>query len=286
VFQTPTTAPRRVVTGFLKPLLAAFIAAASLAAMATPVSAAAIYLDEGVRFAPAQVTISGPPSAHYDTVTDWGGPVLFTANFGSSASANTFTFLGFSVDIFDAININVNSPTTLDLAYHDGPLVDNGEHGAVQAAALVLLSTIKMNQISALVNFGTSLWDADSVTDPTHQNMSNTLINRLGGIQGAIWKIENPNFTIVGATSPYGGAGNAIAVTNYINAYSSVPFLNTLSRGQINVVFSDSANPVHPAFAFVPAAPVPESQIWLMMIIGFGSVGVVLRRRRRNIIFA
>jgi hypothetical protein len=156
--------------------------------------------------------------------------------------------------------------------------VDNGEHGATQAAAFVSLSTTQKNQISALVNFGTNLWNADTATDPTHLNMSNTLINQLGGIQGAIWKIENPTFTIVGNTSPYGGAGNATAVTNYISTYSSVPFLSTLSTGHINVVFSDSTNPVHQAFAF--ATNVPEPSTWVMMIAGFGGIGAMLRRRR------
>lgn len=279
-------AQRRDATCRLKALLAAGVAAASVAVIAVPASAASIYLDEAEMFTPAQATISGPPAAHYDTVTAWNGPVLFTANFGTSASADTFNFLGFSVDIFDEINVGINSPATLNLPYHEGLLVDNGEHGAVQAAAFVSLSTTQKNQISALVNFGTNLWNADALTDTNHLGMSNTLINQLGGIQGAIWKIENPNFTIVGATSPYGGAGNALAVTSLINTYSSTPFLNTLSTGNIDVVFSDSANPRYQAFAFVPTVSVPEPATWLMMIFGFGSVGAVLRRRRQNTAFA
>jgi hypothetical protein len=270
----------------LKALSVAAVGAAAMA-LATPASATAIYLDKGEMFTPAQATISAPASAHYSTVTAWDGPVLFTANFGTAASANTFNFLGFCVDIFDEININVTNPatpTTLNLPYHDGALVDNGEHGSAQAAAFVSLSTTQKNQISALVNFGTNLWNTDALTDPTHQNMSNTLINQLGGIQGAIWQIENPTFTIVGNTSPYGGAGNATAVTNYINTYSSVPFLNTLSTGHINVVFSDSTNPVHQAFAF--ATNVPEPSTWAMMIAGFGGIGAMLRRRRNRAAFA
>jgi hypothetical protein len=263
-------------------LQAMSVAAVGVAAMAlaTSASATAIYLDKGEMFSPAQATISAPVAAHYSTVTAWDGPILFTANYGTSASANTFTFLGFCVDIFDEINIGVTSPatqTTLNLPYHDGPLVDNGEHGALQAAAFVSLSTTQKNQISALVNYGTSLWNTDTLTDPTHQNMPNTLINQLGGIQGAIWKIENPTFTIIGNTSPYGGAGNAAAVTSYINTYSSTPFLNTLSTGYIDVVFSDSTNPMYQAFAFA----VPEPSTWAMMIAGFGGVGAVMRRRRQ-----
>lgn len=261
----------------LKGLLAAGIAAAALVSTATPASATSIFLDKGEMFTPAQATISAPAADHYSTVTAWDGPVLFTANFGTSASANTFNFLGFCVDVFDDINVGVNSPSTLNLAYHDGPLVNNGEHGATQAAAFVTLSTAELNDVSALVNFGTNLWNADTLTDPTHQHMSNTLINQLGGVQGAIWKIENPNFTIVGNTSPYGGAGNAAAVTGLINTYSSAPFLNTLSTGHIDVVF-DSNLPAHQAFAF--ASNVPEPGAWALMIVGFGGIGAAMRRRR------
>ena len=98
-------------------------------------------------------------------------------------------------------------------------------------------------------------------------------------MQGAIWKIENPGFTIVGNTSPYGGAGNAAAVTGFINTYSSTPFLNTLSTGHIDVVF-DSNLPAHQAFAF--ASNVPEPGAWALMIIGFGGIGAAMRRRRNT----
>ena len=284
MFQADTKAQNRRSVGRLTTLLAAGVGAASLALIASPASATSYYLDKAEMFTPAQATISAPAADHYSTVTAWDGPVLFTANFGTSASTHTFTFLGFCVDVFDEISVGVNSPTTLNLAYHDGALADNGEHTVAQQAAFVSLSTAQKNQISALVNFGTNLWNADSVTDLSHTGMSNTLINQLGGIQGAIWKIENPTFTIVGATSPYGGAGNALAVTSLINTYSSVPFLNTLTTGHIDVVFSDSTNPVHQAFAF--ATNVPEPSTWAMMIAGFGAIGAMLRRRRKPAVFA
>jgi hypothetical protein len=263
----------------LKGLLAAGIAAAAVASAATPANATAIFLDKGEMYTPAQATISAPAAAHFSTVTAWDGPVLFTANVGTSASSNTFNFLGFCVDVYDEISIGVTAPatpTTLNLAYHDGALVDNGEHGATQAADLVTFTQTQKNEISALVNFGTNLWNTDALTDPTHQ-LSNTLIDELGGVQGAIWKIENPTFSVVGATSPYGGAGNAAAVTGYINTYSSTAFLNTLATGHIDVVF-DSNLPAHQAFAF--ATTVPEPDAWALMIIGFGGIGAAMRRRR------
>jgi hypothetical protein len=284
VFHTDTQSfGRLAATRRLKSLLAGGVAAAALVAMASPAGAVAIFLDKGEMFTPAKATISAPAIDNYPTITAWDGPVLFTANYGTTASANTFNFLGFCVDVFDSISIGVNTPSTLNLAYHDGPLVDNGEHGATQAAAFRTLTTTDKNQISALVNYGTNLWNTDTLTDPTHTHMSNTLINQLGGVQGAIWKIENPTFTIVGATSPYGGTGNAAAVTSYINTYSSAAFLSTLTTGHMDVVF-DSNLPLHQAFAF--ATTVPEPSTWAMMILGLGAVGVALRRRRAQAAFA
>ena len=66
-------AQRRDATCRLKALLAAGVAAASVAVIAAPASAASIYLDKAEMFTPAQATISGPPAAHYDTVTAWNG---------------------------------------------------------------------------------------------------------------------------------------------------------------------------------------------------------------------
>ena len=262
--------------------------------MASPASAANYFLDKAEMFTPAQAKISGP---HYTTVTAWDGPVLFTANMGTTANTHAeFTFLGFCVDVFDSISIGVNSPTTLNLGYHDGSLVNNGEHTSAEAADFHTLTQTEVNEISALVNFGTQLWNTDTLTDPTHLHMSNTLIDELAGVQGAIWKIENPGtpaswghpavaaFSVVGATSPYGGTNNANIVTNYINHYSDPAFLSTLSAGHIDVVFSNSLNPTYQAFAF--ASYVPEPATWAMMILGLGGVGAAMRRRRAQAAFA
>jgi hypothetical protein len=271
-------------TSRLKAMAIAGAAAVALVVMASPASATTYFLDKGEMFTPGKATISAPAADHFTTVTAWDGPVLFTANYGTTANTHAeFNFLGFCVDIFDAINIGVDTATTLNLAYHDGPLVNNGEHTAAEVNAFVNLTTLEKNDVSALVNYGTALWNADIAADPTHLHMSNTLIDELAGVQGAIWKVENPTFTIVGATSPYGGTGNAAAVTLDINHYASQAFINTLSVGHMDVVF-DSNLPLHQAFAF--ATTVPEPSTWAMMILGLGGVGVALRRRRAQAAFA
>jgi hypothetical protein len=260
----------------LKGLLAAGIAAAALVGMASPAGATAIFIDKAEMFNPATAYITGPSGSNYPTVYAYDAPVLFTANFGTSASANTFNFLGFCVDIFDDINVGINSPLTVNLQYHDGALVDNGAHGQY-AVDLVTFSQMQKDQISALVNYGTQIWNNDALTDPTH-NLSTAVIDQLAGVQGAIWKIENPGFTVTGAPI-INGHGIQADVTTNINLYSSTAFLSTLQTGHINVVF-DTNLPAHQAFAF--AANVPEPATWGMMILGFGGIGAMVRNSRRR----
>ena len=285
MFHTDTQSPRRPAgTSHLKALLAAGIAAASLAVMATPASATAIFIDTAEMFNPATAYITGPtvPDSHYPQVYAYNGPVLFTANYGTTASTNTFTFLGFCVDIFDDINVGINTPMTVNLQYHDGPLVDNGAHGALYSPVdLVTFTQAQKDNISKLVNYGTQIWNTDALTDPTH-NLQNTVIDKLAGVQGAIWKVENPSFTVTGAPI-IGGHGIQADVTTNINLYSSAAFLSTLTTGHINTVF-DSNLPLHQAFAF--ATSVPEPATWAMMIAGFGGVGMALRRRRAQAVAA
>ena len=252
----------------LKGLLVAAVASAAMIAMATPASAASLYLDKGEMFHPTTVNIDG----HNYNENAYAGPILFTANNGSSASANTFQFLGFCVDIFDTINVGINSPGAVNLAYHTGTLTDNGAHTPSQ---LNSISPTELTQINKLVTFGTNLWNTDALTDPNH-NFSSTLIDQLAAVQGAIWKIENPSFDIDGSS----------AVDNLIDSYTKTTFLNGLSSGDVTVIFSDDQHPEHQAFAFVTPGGVPEPTTWAMMIMGLGGIGALLRRRRPVLAFA
>jgi hypothetical protein len=269
VFQIDTKAA-------LKGLLAAGIAAAALISTATPASATAVFIDKAEMYNPATAYITGFSGSNYPTIEVYDGPVLFTANLGTTAGTPTYTFLGFCVDIYDDINVGINAPMTENLQYHTGALVDNGAHGAQYSPVdLVTFTQTQKDNISKLVNYGTRLWNTDALTDPTH-NISQTLINQLAGVQGAIWQLENPRFTVTGAP-PINGFGNQATVTANIATYSGSAFLSTLQTGTIDVVF-DSNLPAHQAFAF--ATTVPEPDAWALMIIGFGGIGAAMRRRR------
>jgi hypothetical protein len=259
----------------LKGLLAAGIAAAALVSTATPASATAVFIDKAEMYNPATAYITGFSGSNYPKVEVYDGPVLFTANLGTSAGTPTYTFLGFCVDIFDDINVGINTPMTENLQYHTGSLVDNGAHGVYSPVDLVTFTQTQKDNISKLVNYGTRLWNTDTLTDPTH-NISQTLINQLAGVQGAIWQLENPRFTVTGAP-PINGFGTQATVTADITNFSSSAFLSTLQTGTVGVVF-DSNLPAHQAFAF--ATNVPEPGAWALMIVGFGGIGAAMRRRR------
>lgn len=268
---TPTVRP---VAG-LAAMLGAIAAAATISTLATPASAAAIFLDKAEIFNPGTAYITGPSGSNYPREYVYAGPVLFTANHGTTGSSqNTFQFLGFCVDIFDDINVGINSPLSINLPYQEGPLVDNGAHSPYPVSDKVVLNQTQKGDISALVNYGTRLWNTDALTDPSH-HLSNTLIDELAGVQGAIWKIENPTFTVTGAP-PVNGWGDTAGVTSDINLYSSQGFLSTLPVGKIDVVFG-SRSPLHQTFAF---SATPEPATWATMILGLGAMGAVLRRRR------
>jgi hypothetical protein len=193
--------------------------------------------------------------------------VLFTANYGTSASSNTFQFLGFCIDVFDNISVGINSNQTLNLAYNAGPLTNNGQHAPYLSSDLVTFSPTQLDNISRLVTFGTNLWNTDALTDPSH-NLSSGLTDQLAAVQGAIWKLENPTFTIDGSNS----------VDGLIATYTDQNFLNGLPTGKIDTVF----RPGSQSFAFA----VPEPTTWAMMIMGFGAMGAVLRRRRSAVALA
>lgn len=250
----------------LKGVLAAAVAGAALMAIATPATAASIFLDSGAMYNAPTVNISG---WFYGSQNAKAGPMLITANDGTSASANTYQFLGFCVDVFDTINLS----GAMNLKYQTGTLTDNGSDSFWTYNSLDASDVTKINK---LITYGTSLFNTDAVTDPTH-NLGTTLANQLAAVQGAIWQIENPNLDIDGSS----------AVDSLINTYTSTSFLNGLSTGDMTVIYDTNSRSPHQTLAFVtPIGGVPEPATWGLMIVGFGGMGAMLRRRRTVLAYA
>lgn len=258
--QTPKA--DRNITGALK----AFLPAAALAcglALASPGNATQYFLQSATMDTSRTATIAGPGLTEGVVL----GPISFTAFEGANATGDAFNFLGFCVDIFHNIGLG-----TLNLKYDDNYdlTTDSKYTTTTPFVGANALGVGQLTQVGRLVNYGTSLFnDAPNSTDKT---------NKLAGLQGAIWQVINPGYSVT--------SGNA-AVNSYITAYSGAGYQSNLTgygpvRSEITFISETGkygTKSAHQSFAFASGA-VPEPATWAMMITGFGFAGAMLRRRR------
>jgi hypothetical protein len=234
------------IQGFL-----AAAAAIALCASATPSSAAEIFLRSLSMDGAYQANISGPSVATpgYPSINENGlsNIMKFQANDGVGQIGSPHELLAFCVDIFDNIGLG-----GVNLQYHTSTLTQDGNGDALLGQ--------QIHDITSLVTYGTKLYHLGD-TD---------LSRKLSGVQAAIWKIENPLYTIAPSDS---------AVTLYMNNYVALaPSLH----GSIYTIYPDTAR----SQGFAISNGVPEPATWTMMILGFGGVGAVLRRRRQAVALA
>ncbi|MDB5424847.1 MAG: hypothetical protein JWQ29_2263 [Phenylobacterium sp.] len=188
-------------------------------------------------------------------------PVTFLAT--DSASPGTFSFMAFCVDIYHDMYIN----TTLNYEYHEESLLTDSALSTASGQAGNALTNTEKKKISALLNYADFL----VATAPADITI------KLAGIQGAIWKVANEThgYTIDAANSD---------VDTLIATYSAdaalMPYMPVGNKSR--AIFEDDYG--HQAFGF--GGGVPEPATWLMMIMGFGGIGAVLRRRRAAVAFA
>jgi hypothetical protein len=162
-----------------------------------------------------------------------------TYNFGIGPGDPDFSAWGFWTNLFLGPGVPAQ--------YHVDDLTNDG-HGN-------LLSAAQVDQIYGLAAFGSSLI---TIGAPD-------LANKLAGIQGAIWGIEYPAFTVT---------GNTAAIDGYVSSYVALaPSLH----GSAYVLFSSESQGF--VIGGVPAG-VPEPATWALMIMGFGAAGAMVRRKR------
>lgn len=219
-------------------------------AVATHASAATeVYIDSIGQYNNAQIQAVGPGYNH----TADADAFKIVANLGVGPGDPTFTVWGFCIDLFRDIDAGYFSQLPVNLQYHVDALTTDGNGNS--------LSSSQVSQIYGLANLGYNLIQSNAAD----------LQNKLSGIQGAIWAIEYPTFTF---------NGNTTALNNYISSYKALaPSLEGNSAGAY-ALLSDNGQ----SQGFVIG--VPEPATWMMMIMGFGAIGVMLRSSRRRLVTA
>lgn len=190
----------------------------------------------------------------------YDAPVTFIATNGGGPQ---FSFTAFCIDLIHDMTLGTLNGGA-GYAYHEEPLVYDSLGSTFTQQGGNLLTTTQLDKIGALVNYGEVLRTSNAID----------LSHKLAAVQAAIWVVEfGPAYTVT---------VNA-AVATYLPTYiNDAAVASYMPAGPITTIFANNFQ--NQAFAI--AASVPEPTTWLMMILGFGGIGAVLRRRRQNTAFA
>ena len=255
----------QAVRSFLK--AAAPAAALALgAACATESHAAAYFLQSDTMDTSRTANIYGPGGYHEYV---YMAPLQFTVFDGTGPVGDAYQQLAFCVDIFHDIGLGA-----LNLQYDDNyDLTTNSKYlTSTPFAGGTSLTGAQIVQVGKLVNYGELLFDNAPHTADT--------VNRLSALQGAIWQVINPGYSVVsgvgavdGYIADYSGANYASNLTGYGPVRDHLTFITETGKY--------GTSRAHQSFAF---AGVPEPSMWMLMITGFGLTGATLRRARSKLV--
>jgi hypothetical protein len=139
-------------------------------------------------------------------------------------------------------------------AYHEEALATDSSTSTPSGQSGVALTSLQLQDISRLLNFSLTLNPLDADFGA-----------KRAGVQGAIWEIENPAYTVTPAQG---------SVATYMALFEST--VGSMPVGTFHTIYADDYG--HQAFAY--GGGVPEPATWAMMIVGFVGAGAMLRRRR------
>lgn len=246
-FQTDTAHDERSpIFATLKAVLPAAALALSVLT-AAPASAATVVMDNGSMESPRVVNIAGIGNVY-------AAPMLFDGTYGGKPFVD---LVAFCVDVYHHITLGNYSP---DLVYTDTvPLTtDSKPTGAT------LLTSAQLTQVGRLVNYGTDVFYNAPAGAARH--------DRLAAVQSAIWEVvsgknvTSSNAGLDAAITQLSGASYLDYIGGFGGQSSAITFLSPLTYPRIGPQ----------AFAI---AHVPEPAAWGLMILGFGAIGAMLRRK-------
>jgi len=221
----------------------------------------------------------------------YGGAVK-NSNGTKHAGANNDTLAAAIADTtsvlatdFTALSSYLSGLTaTNTLAYSsDGQKAtfDAGTGTGVAVFAISDLNAALKNRSQLIFNFPTS-YDA-VIVNVAGKDVSLPSSINFNGPTGlgtkVIWNFYEASTVNLGSKSWYGSVlapGAELRNNNFIEG--SVVAQSMIQNGEIKM--NGLAAPNLLVAQFGGAAPVPEPAVWVMMILGFGAVGSVLRRRR------
>ncbi len=235
-------------------------AGAAVLVGASAVSATTVNVTSGGIYQPGTITVAGPGlnSNEFSSALD------LTATLG--AGPQVHTLYTFCVDLFHSINVGFDNAHDIvtgagdaqlayapPLVYHIAALTVDS-NGPISGVSGSLLTATQIAEIGGLANLGGQLIATDA----------SDLSNKLAAVQGAIWDIEYPAYSVSAPNS---------TVQNYLLGYVA------------NAYAGRSLSPVYAIYGpngqgLIPTGGVPEPATWAVMLVGFGLAGATLRRRR------
>ena len=234
-----------------KNMTRAALAAAGLMAtlsLGSPAAASTVLISAGHLATSAYtVTLAGTvDGVAFAPLDVYESPEIFTASYDGGAPR---TLLAFCVDIFHRFDDGA-----LPLTYQTAAVTTNSDgvdsHGGPD------LGSVLSGELGYLAALGTT------TTDPA----------RLAAIQGAIWETEYSGLTVTGGSS---------YLAYYAGLASGWGVSRTTSTSFAQGIFPlDAATGGFGSTQGFIAGGVPEPASWALLILGFGSAGAVLRRRR------
>jgi hypothetical protein len=223
-------------------------AAAALLGAATSASAATVVINTSHTIGGYTTHISG--GAPYPDVLE--GPEAMNISVDGGPDQD---IIAFCVDLFHLwsgappAQSYVTAPVTHD---SDGPYSGDG----------AILPDLISGEIGYLAGIGQTTSD----------------VERLAGIQGAIWQIEYPAFSI---GTPPGSPNSSSYLNFYVGLANAWGVSHPNFHGHANGLYSVGGSSQGFGFAQgFATGGVPEPAAWALMIGGFGLAGAMLRRRR------
>ena len=249
--------------------LLAGAAVASAMALATPAFAThTIYLERATMDTTFRANISGLGTVYSNGVTF---RVNNNPGSGSTIDPTDYNIFGFCIDIFHSMYINQTLNYAYTSTYGDPGQALYTNYGPTAPANV--LNATQINQMTNLIDTGYLL----HLAQPNDYNTS----MRTAAIQAAIWQVANPTRTVTVNNTNLNGA-QFTQYQTYYNNYLSGNYTSLAdANDRVYTITDQSRNPQHQTFAIgwpIDNA-VPEPGTWALMILGFGVVGSMIRRR-------